>query len=215
MKTNISQFTKSTAAALALTAAASSAFAQSSYTGQFNDNTINCETLQGRLDPTPGGFTCGFVQEVDRYKAGAKLKCAGGEGDSFSAMQPAASHMADFHGEPDRFQHLRTQIALKLNNDDARAAVSFLEENHPGQGREFYFTYAAMEGLAHRLRQGKGYNTAASEVVQIFNQRDWDVPGPGNNEEALWTFLKDNPAMEARLVCLQEYPDLPWSTYQR
>lgn len=215
MQRNISGMAKGTLAALTLTAAASNAFAQSRYTDMFNGNTINCAKLQGQNNPTPGGFTCGFAQEIDQYMQGAKLSCSGGEGDSFAAMGPAASHMANFHGQPGLFMHLQTQIALYNASKNAQEAVKLLERDHPGQGLEFFYTHYAIEAMATLLRQGHSFDASVNHVVSKFNEWGRSLPGGGTSAESFKKFLLENPIVDARLVCLQQYKSIPWSNYER
>lgn len=215
MKINMLGLAKNSAAALTITAAASAAFAQQSYTAQFNGNTINCATLQGRSDPTPGGFTCGFVKEIDKHIPGPPLDCSGGEGDSFAAMSPAADHMDRYHGMPGLHQHVQTQMALRNTGNNNQAAVSWLENRYPGQGREFFITHYTTEALAQRLSAGHSFNESAQAIVGAYQRWGWELPGGGTGVASLERFLAENPIVQGRLVCLKQHPNTPWSTYER
>lgn len=213
MKATLSKLAKSSVTALTVTATA--AFGQSSHTVEFYGNTINCEKLQGRLDPVPGGFTCGFAQEIDKYMSGQKLNCGDNEGYSFSSMIPAADHMATFHGQPGLLQHTWTDAALVQANNNIKAAAQYLNEKHPGQAADFYFAHRAIESMVYLLRSGDTFDQAFSKVVADFNQKGMTIPGDkADGIDSLKSFLRDNPAVDARLICLANYPDIPWSTYE-
>lgn len=195
--------------------AATSANAQDGYTASFNGHSINCATLQGVQDRNPGGFTCGFVKEVEQYVPGPRLSCDTNEGANLSVMQPAGAHMRQAHGQPALDHVVQTSASLINSSNDAGAAVSALEGLFPGQSRNYYFTYAAVEGIAQRLQDGVRFNTAVSQVLQSFNDKNWDFPGEGNSVDGFERFLQQNPVVGARLSCLAQYPNTPWQTFER
>lgn len=212
------------ATVLALMISFNVAQAGSAHSIDFDGNNLNCATLQGARDPIPNGMTCGFVEEVEQYMVGPKLKCdRKADGRSSVSLRRAAQHLRDFHAQSGLFGYTEGMIATENSKRDGTNPLAELSKNDAAKGIEYYLIYAATEGVANRTGNGYSIPAAITETASQaegaasrFEKKGHKMPwARGSVKGVLEDLFNGNRVLNAYLQCRKKFPKPIWNQYER
>lgn len=209
--------------ALGTTLGATAVQAGPEHTINFNGHALNCATLQGFNDGHPNpelryDLTCGFIEEVEQYIQGPKLKCNPDvEGYKFEALQPGARHMAVGHSQPGIYGYTETWVAKINALASGKKTSEELQRTHvdTGEVRDLYLSYLAIQGIKSDIEKGASLSAAIDHITSQFSERSVRLPGTqGPAAQMIREFLSKNPVVDGFLQCKEKFPRSTWPTYE-